>query len=76
MSTVPSQRPSRLEILRAKRGMTQEQLSDASGVSRDVITAIENRRERRKIRVLTLVRLADALKVDLEELLEPEEATA
>lgn len=66
-------RPTRLALLRAKRHLSQTDLADRARVSRDVITAIETRRERR-IRIETWQRLAEALEVEIEDLLEVEGA--
>lgn len=70
-----TERPTQIAVLRAKRGLTQAQLSELAGVSRDSISAIESRQIRR-VRLTTLARLAGALGVELEELLGPEEGAA
>ena len=56
-----------VRVLRAKNGMTQEDLAKASGVSPCAIVFIENCRK--KPRMTTLVKIARALKVDENELL-------
>jgi DNA-binding Xre family transcriptional regulator len=68
-----AQRPSRLALVRARKHLSQTELAEAAGVSRDVITAIETRRDRR-IRVETWQRLAEALEVEIEDLLEEDVA--
>lgn len=60
---------SRLERFRIDRGLTKAELAERAGVSRDVVTAIELRKPRR-VRSLTLARLARALGVGVEELME------
>ena len=56
-----------IKVLRAKNDMTQEELAEASGVSHCSITFIENCKK--KPRVSTLIKIAKALKVDENELL-------
>lgn len=65
-----AERPTHLEILRAKAGLSQQELAKAAGVSREVITAIETRQEGRRIRTGTWAKLAGPLGVELEDLLE------
>jgi ribosome-binding protein aMBF1 (putative translation factor) len=55
-----------VKIWREHRGLTQEELSKASLVSRPMIAAIETRHKRGGI--ATLKKLAVALKVDLDNL--------
>jgi ribosome-binding protein aMBF1 (putative translation factor) len=57
---------STLKIWREYRGLTQEDLSKASQVSRSMIAAIEAKHKRGGIS--TLKKLAAALKIDLDEL--------
>lgn len=64
-----AENPTRIEILRAKAGLSQEDLALAAGVSREVISAIETRQPGRRVRTVTLAKLAGPLGVELEELL-------
>lgn len=57
----------RIKELREARGMTQEELSEASGVSRTTIWALENGTEYTTT-TKTLRKLADALSVTIEQL--------
>jgi DNA-binding XRE family transcriptional regulator len=57
---------STIKIWREHRGMTQENLAKASGVSRPMIAAIEAGHKRGGI--ATLKKLAGALKIDLDHL--------
>lgn len=57
----------RIKELREARGMTQEELSEASGVSRTTIWALENGTEH-STTTKTLRKLADALSVTIEQL--------
>lgn len=57
----------RLKGLRRERNLTQEELSEAAGVSRDVVAKLEQDR-RQSARMTTLMNLANALDVDLSEL--------
>lgn len=66
-----AQLPTRLARIRARKGLTQRQLADLAGVSKDVVSAIESRSDR-QVRALSLHKLAVALEVDIEELFEPE----
>jgi transcriptional regulator with XRE-family HTH domain len=56
-----------LRAARARRGLTQEQLAHASGVTSGEISRME--RGVREPRITTLVRLADALDVPPADLL-------
>lgn len=53
-----------VKVLRARKGWTIQELSDASGVPRDTISRVEHGHN--KPRATTLKRLADALGVDAE----------
>jgi transcriptional regulator with XRE-family HTH domain len=59
----------KLKRLRRGRGMTQKELSDASGVAQSTIAQIETMR-RAEPRPGTLKKLAEALGVETAELLE------
>ncbi len=58
----------RIKSLRGDRGLTQEQLAERAGLSRDIIAKLEQGR-RQTARLTTLVRLANALDVDLSHLI-------
>jgi len=57
----------RLKTLRERRGMTQEQLAEKSGVSRTYLARLETGRQDPTLS--TLEKLATALKVDVAKLL-------
>ena len=57
---------------RIERGLTQEELANKSGVGRDVIVRLENANNSIKPRPLTLGKVAKALKVKPDELLNRE----
>lgn len=59
-----------LRILRAKVGITQDELSARSGVAKCTIVYIENSSNETKPRVKTLLKLAKALEVDENILLQ------
>lgn len=59
----------RLKELREKRGLTQEQLADLSGVNQSAISFIENGTTASP-KLDTLQKLARALGVSLEELVD------
>jgi transcriptional regulator with XRE-family HTH domain len=59
----------RVRIHRLTRELTQQQLSDAAGISRSFISLIENGRG--DVSVLRLHRIAGVLDVPLTELLAP-----
>ena len=61
---------SKLHIIRKARGFTQQQLSDASGVSLRMIQLYEQKQnDIRKARVNVVVSLAKALDCDIEDLI-------
>lgn len=55
----------RIKEIREKRGMTQEELAEKSGVSRTTISALENGTERATM-TKTLINLAKALGVTVD----------
>ena len=57
----------RLKEIREEKGITQEQLEEKSGVSRQTISAIENN-ENYQAKVGTLVALAIALETTVDNL--------
>ena len=57
----------RLKEIREKKGITQEELAKASGVSRQTISAIENNDEY-QIKTGTLISLARALETTVDKL--------
>lgn len=65
------QRKTKLQIIRKARGFTQQQLSDASGVTLRMIQLYEQRQnDINKAQVNVVVSLARALGCDVEDLLE------
>lgn len=66
---------SNLKILRSHKGMSQRELAEASGVSIRMIQYYEQgKNDINKAEALTVYRLAKALDVDMDELLEFDEA--
>jgi len=63
-----------LRVWREHRGMSQQRLAEAAGVSQAMVTMIET--GRRTGQVSTLRRLAGVLDVDMEELLPMDETAA
>ena len=55
-----------LRLIRARKGLTIRDLEELTGVSKDSISAIE--RGTREPRAITLVKLADALGVEVDEI--------
>lgn len=60
----------KLEDIRTNRGMTQAELAEASGVTRQTISRIENERCK-EIGVKTLLMLCDALNCSITDLICP-----
>ncbi len=58
----------RLRELREDKRMTQEELADKSGVTRQTIISIENDKSY-NVTIGTLTKLADALETSVEQLL-------
>lgn len=59
----------RLRRIRRDAALTQEQLSASAGVSKDLIAMLEQNR-RKSARITTLARLANALGIEMSELLD------
>ena len=60
-----------LKFLRTKAGLTQEQLAQKAGVSRVTIALLESGKTR-EVKSSTIIKLADALNIDIDTLLSPE----
>lgn len=58
----------RLKDVRTGRGLTIDQLADMSGLSRGMLSLLEN--DKRKPSARTLQQLADALKIKVADLIE------
>ena len=56
----------RIQVAREKRGLTQEQLEEKSGINTKYISAIE--RGQKNVTVKTLDKIAKGLKIELYEL--------
>lgn len=59
----------RLRMLRRERGITQDELAERSGVSKDLVSKLEQNR-RQSARITTLARLANGLDVELSDLID------
>ena len=57
-----------LKIYRVKAGLTQEELAEKSGISRVTIALIESGKQQ-VAKSSTILKLADALKIEPQELL-------
>lgn len=57
----------KVKEIREKKGMTQEELEEKSGISRQTISAIENN-DRYQAKVGTLMALAEALETTVDNL--------
>jgi transcriptional regulator with XRE-family HTH domain len=64
----------RVRLMRLTREMSQEQLATASSMSRNFVSSIE--RGAHGVDVVRLLRLAGALKVDIEEIVADPESKA
>lgn len=74
---LPERRITRLQMYRKRLGLTQKQLSVDSGVSLRSIQMYEQRnKDINRAQTDSVVRLADALKCDVKDLLESEEAVS
>jgi transcriptional regulator with XRE-family HTH domain len=62
---------SRVLYWRRRRGMTQQQLADATGLSEKTIERFDQKRAGNP-RIRSLLRIADVLEVSLSELIEDE----
>ena len=60
----------RVEEFRKRRGMTQEQLAEKSGISRQTINDIETDNEK-TVKSSTLLKLAKALETTVQDLFLP-----
>ncbi len=59
-----------LKFLRTKAGLTQEQLAQKAGVSRFTIALLESGKQQ-EVKSSTIIKLADALNIDIDTLLSP-----
>ncbi|MGH3380233.1 MAG: helix-turn-helix domain-containing protein [Actinoallomurus sp.] len=57
----------RLRLVRRERNLTQEELAEEAGVSKEIVAKLEQGR-RQSARTTTLMKLSDALDVDLSDL--------
>lgn len=62
----------KIKVLRAINGLNQKQLAEKSGVSENAIAKIESKNLHSNPTTATLVNLAQALNVDVKELLDCE----
>jgi transcriptional regulator with XRE-family HTH domain len=59
----------KIKRVRLRRGLTQRDLSERSGVAQSTISALEKRGRNERFYPSTVTRLADALEVDPDDLL-------
>ncbi|TIH19263.1 XRE family transcriptional regulator [Marinifilum sp. JC120] len=73
MDDISKQIGMRIRTLRKSRGLTQEQLGDAAGISDKYLSEVE--RGGSKVSVEVLNKVADGLKISLHDLLELDQNT-
>ena len=60
-----------IKKLREEAGLTQQQLADKAGISMNFVAKIESKKMQRGFTIVSLGRIADALGLDIRELLKP-----
>ena len=58
-----------IKSIREKKGLTQQQLADKAGITMNYLAKIESKKMQRGFTILILGRIADALEIDICELL-------
>ena len=60
-----------IKRLREEAGLTQQQLADKAGITMNYLAKIESQKMQRGFTIVILGRIADALEIDIRELLKP-----
>lgn len=60
-----------IKKLREETGLTQQQLADKAGITMNYLAKIESQKMQRGFTIVILGRIADALNIDIRELLKP-----
>ena len=60
-----------IKRLREETGLTQQQLADKAGITMNYLAKIESQKMQRGFTIVILGRIADALNIDIRELLKP-----
>ncbi len=60
-----------IKRLREEAGLTQQQLADRAGITMNYLAKIESQKMQRGFTIVILGRIADALNIDVRELLKP-----
>lgn len=60
-----------IKRLREEAGLTQQALADKAGISMNYLAKIESQKMQRGFTIVILGRIADALNIDVRELLKP-----
>ena len=60
-----------IKRLREEAGLTQQQLADKAGITMNYLAKIESQKMQRGFTIVILGRIADALGIDIRELLRP-----
>lgn len=60
-----------IKKLREEAGLTQQQLADKAGITMNYLAKIESQKMQRGFTIVILGRIADALNIDIRELLKP-----
>ena len=60
-----------IKRIRENKNLTQQQLADKANITMNYLSKIESTKMQRGLSIVILGRLADALEVDIRELLKP-----
>ena len=60
-----------IKKLREEAGLIQQQLADKAGITMNFVAKIESKKMQRGFTIVSLGRIADALGLDIRELLKP-----
>lgn len=62
-----------IKRFRRLKKLTQQNLADMTGMSREYICDVENERRNKHLTIAVLGRIADAMKIEIAEFFEPSE---
>ena len=62
-----------IKRFRRQKKLTQQNLADMTGMSREYIYDVENERRNKHLTIAVLGRIADAMKIEIAEFFEPSE---